>query len=152
MNTQKKHRQKVQRKREVQKKLLRKRMKKRAEDRKMLDEQMQKRNAERMVNKHTATICYDKAGRLTEEEITKRLERNMEVLCALQEEYEAEQKQRANNQTLIPELQKRIHQEPIRNWGGEAGVEFNPNPSPVTEVKVVTQEEQLTPSTDSSNA
>lgn len=141
MNTQKKHRKKVERQREVQKKLLRKRLKKRAEDKIEAEKVRQERESQRVVNKHTATIVYDKKGRLTDDEIRKRLDQNMEVLRALQEEYEAEQKLRAENQTLIPDLQKRLHPEPLRNWGGEAGVEFKPNPDPVPEVTTTPAEQ-----------
>lgn len=141
MNTQKKHKKMVERQRDVQKKVIRRRMKKRAEEKLLTDEQKQKRDAERVVNKHTATIVYDKAGRLTQEDIRKRLDRNMEMLRALQEEYEAEQKVRADNQSLIPELQKQLHPEPLRNWGGSAGVEFNPNPDTVPEVTTTPQGE-----------
>jgi hypothetical protein len=141
MNTQKKHKKKIERQREVEKKMLRKRMKKRAEDRKLSVEQKEKREAERVVNRHTATICYDKAGRLSDEEIRQRLDRNMEVLRALQEEYEAEQKLRAENQALVPDMQKQLQPQPLQNWGGSAGVEFNPNPDPVTETTTTPQEE-----------
>jgi hypothetical protein len=133
LNTQKKHRKKVERKREVEKKLLRRRLKKRIEEKKVADEYKAKRDAERIVNRHTSTICYDKGGRLTEEDIRQRLDRNMDMLKALQDEYEAEQKVRAANQITIPELQNRMQAEPNGNWGGSAGVEFNPNPDPVPE-------------------
>lgn len=132
MNTQKKHKQKVARQREVQKKLLRKRLKKRAEDREEQAKVLQERENQRVVNRHTATICYDKEGRLTETEIRKRLDNNMEILRALQEEYEAEQKMRAENLAKLPELQQQVQVEPIRNWGGEAEVVFTPNPEPAT--------------------
>lgn len=141
MNTQKKHKKEVRRKKEVKKKLLNRRLRKRAENKKITDEQKQKRDAERIVNKHTATICYDKAGRLSEEDIRQRLDKNMEVLRALQEEYEAEQKLRAANQSLIPDIQKQLHAEPIRNWGGSAEVEFKPN----TEVPTTSVNEEVLP-------
>ncbi len=146
MNTQKKHKKKVLRQRKVKKKLLRQRMKKRAEEKVIAMEEKQKRDAERVLNKHTVTIRYDKAGRLSEEDICKRLDQNMEILRALQEEYEAEQKVRAANQTLVPEIQKQLHPEPIRNWGGEASVEFNPNPvTPTTQEETpVIREDSIT--------
>lgn len=133
MNTQKKHKKKLERQREVQQKLLKQRMKKRREEKVETAKAQADREAQKVVNRHTATICYNKNGKMSEAEIKERLDKNMEILRALQEEYEAEQKLRQENQDKAPELQKHLQATPVRNWGGEASVEFNPNPPSTSE-------------------
>ena len=139
MNSQQqKFQKKKEREREKRKKILRRRQRIRTEAKVEDEKQREEREAQRLVNRHTVTVWHDKNVRLTEEEIKARLARNMEILKALEEEYEAERKLREENQKQMPEMMNKLREQQIkfqqqpleqevRNWGGEAEVEFKPN-------------------------
>jgi hypothetical protein len=131
MNTQKKHQKKVERQREVRKKVLRRRARIRAEAKEEALKLREERESQRVVNKYTTTVNYSVNGRMTEEEVKQRLQRNMEILKALEDEYDELQKTREANQEKNAELATAFsglkQDQPQGNWGGEAEVVFKPN-------------------------
>lgn len=140
MNTQKKHLKKKERERKAKQKVLRRRARIRAEAKEEREKSQADREAQKVVNRHTVTVCYDKSGRMSEEEVKARLAQNMQILQALEAEYEAEQKMREENRKNFPDYLEKLkqqsaqaleqHQTRVSNWGGSADVEFNPNPTP----------------------
>lgn len=130
MNQQKKFQKKKDREREVRKKVLRRRAKIREEARTEADKAKKEREDQATINKYTATIRYNQGERLSEAEIKERLNKNMEILAALQKEYEDFQRQREEVAKNPPDLSKytldpsKIEK---KNFGGEAEVAFKPN-------------------------
>ena len=118
---------KKEREREVHAKILRRRARTRAEAKVEADKAREEMINQAMVNKHTVTVNYNANDRLSEEEIKEKLTKNMQILQALEDEYNQLQKQREENAKNPPDFSALAINKPKSNLGGSAGVEFKPN-------------------------
>lgn len=105
----------------VKEKLNHRRLKLRAEMKKQDTENRKERDAQKLLNRHTATISYADREAKSPEEIKRRLEHNMKILEALEQEHSGTVKTR---EEFLKQIQ--AQQEAGRNWGGAAEVQFTP--------------------------
>ncbi len=116
-NDQKKLQKKKERERENRKKILRRRAKTRAEASEEYRKALEDKKAQAAVNRHTVTVNNKEKRTMTDEEAREQLRHNMQILQALEQEYDG----------LIKSRQSYIEQQQQEgNFGGSAGVEFTP--------------------------
>lgn len=113
MNRKEKHKQKkkIERQKRVKYKLFKVREKTRAERKKVIEEERARIATEELVNGKKKPIINDyakieKANKIKEQEIKEQLEKNLQILQALEQQYDQEQK---NRQELNNQLEKEGH-------------------------------------------
>jgi Icc-related predicted phosphoesterase len=106
---------------EVRKKVLNRRKRIRAEAKEERQKVLEEKRMAATVNRYTRTIRRDEEPRKTEEEIQEQLRHNMQILKALEKEYDGLIKSREEYADRA-----RQQQQEEGNFGGSAGVEFVP--------------------------
>jgi hypothetical protein len=131
------------REREVRKKVLRRRMKIREEAREEAKKALEEREVQRDLNKFkAATVMLNRGEVMTDEQIKEKLNHNMQILKALQDEHDAAEKAREEMIKNNPPQFNLVNRP--SNWSGSADVAFTVNEEEKKEE--ITTEQDITKS------